>query len=200
VPADAFYEWKVIEGGKQPYAIARQDGRPMAFAGLWEVFKWPDGTATRTFTIITTNANDTMAQLHNRMPVILERQDWPVWLGEVAGDAASILRPAAEDVLKVWPVSRQVNSPKNDGADVGIVAYPAEIGPGVWDIDSPRVPDVVEITELLSLARQRLEEWQIWVNPDCGLKTRQWPEVRPALENMVAATAVLRRLPRRPDR
>ncbi len=70
--------------------------------------------------------------------------------------------------------------------------YPAEIGPGVWDIHSPRVPSATEMAELLGLARQRLEDWQIWVNPDCGLKTRGWEEVRPALENLVAAARALR--------
>jgi putative SOS response-associated peptidase YedK len=107
-----------IERGRQPYSIARQDGQPMAFAGLWEGFKWPDGTVLRTFTIITTNANATVGELHNRMPVIVEQQDWPTWLGEVAGDRATLLRPAGEDVLKVWPVSRQVNSPRSDGAEL----------------------------------------------------------------------------------
>ena len=71
MPADAFYEWKVVEGGKQPYAIARQDGQPMAFAGLWESFRWPDETVTRSFTILTTTPNAEMAELHDRMPVIL---------------------------------------------------------------------------------------------------------------------------------
>ncbi|MDA8049770.1 MAG: 5-methyltetrahydropteroyltriglutamate--homocysteine S-methyltransferase [Rhodospirillales bacterium] len=71
-------------------------------------------------------------------------------------------------------------------------AYPAEIGPGVWDIHSPRVPDADEMAELLALARRRLADWQIWVNPDCGLKTRRWEEVRPALENLVAAARRLR--------
>ena len=71
-------------------------------------------------------------------------------------------------------------------------SYPAEIGPGIWDIHSPRVPDAAEMVELLGLARQRLEDWQIWVNPDCGLKTRKWEEVRPALENLVAAARHLR--------
>jgi putative SOS response-associated peptidase YedK len=118
VPADAFYEWKPIEGGKQPYAIARQDGQPMASGGLWEGFKWPDGTVLRTFTIITTNTNGTVGELHNRMPVTLEPQDWPTWLGEVEGDPATLLRPAGEDVLKVWPVSKQVNSPRNNGAEL----------------------------------------------------------------------------------
>ena len=71
-------------------------------------------------------------------------------------------------------------------------AYPAEIGPGVWDIHSPRVPDAAEMTALLDLARARLEDWQIWVNPDCGLKTRSWEEVRPAMENLVSAARALR--------
>jgi 5-methyltetrahydropteroyltriglutamate--homocysteine methyltransferase len=71
-------------------------------------------------------------------------------------------------------------------------AYPAEIGPGVWDIHSPRVPSAQEMAELLGLARQRLEDWQIWVNPDCGLKTRTWEEVRPAMESLVAAAQHLR--------
>ncbi|WP_027146727.1 5-methyltetrahydropteroyltriglutamate--homocysteine S-methyltransferase [Mesorhizobium sp. WSM3626] len=70
--------------------------------------------------------------------------------------------------------------------------YPNEIGPGIYDIHSPRVPGVDEMTNLLSQARQRLRDSQIWVNPDCGLKTRQWEEVRPALVNMVKAARCLR--------
>ena len=73
--------------------------------------------------------------------------------------------------------------------------YPNEIGPGVYDIHSPRVPDVAEMTELLRLARQRLKDEQLWVNPDCGLKTRKWEEVRPALVNMVKAAREIRALP-----
>ncbi len=70
--------------------------------------------------------------------------------------------------------------------------YPNDIGPGVYDIHSPRVPEVAEMTELMALARQRLDDTQLWVNPDCGLKTRKWDEVRPALVNMVAAAKALR--------
>ncbi|WP_454917697.1 5-methyltetrahydropteroyltriglutamate--homocysteine S-methyltransferase [Xanthobacter sediminis] len=70
--------------------------------------------------------------------------------------------------------------------------YPNEIGPGVYDIHSPRVPAVAEMTDLLALARLRLDDAQIWINPDCGLKTRKWEEVRPALVNMVAAAQALR--------
>jgi 5-methyltetrahydropteroyltriglutamate--homocysteine methyltransferase len=72
--------------------------------------------------------------------------------------------------------------------------YPNEIGPGVYDIHSPRVPETSEMTELLQLARQRLSDAQLWINPDCGLKTRKWEEIRPALANMVAAARALRAL------
>jgi 5-methyltetrahydropteroyltriglutamate--homocysteine methyltransferase len=72
--------------------------------------------------------------------------------------------------------------------------YPNEIGPGVYDIHSPRVPEIGEMTDLLKLARQRLSDAQLWINPDCGLKTRKWEEVRPALANMVAAARELRML------
>jgi len=70
--------------------------------------------------------------------------------------------------------------------------YPNEIGPGVYDIHSPRVPEINEMTELLKLARNRLADEQLWINPDCGLKTRKWDEVKPALVNMVAAAQELR--------
>ncbi|MGE4372465.1 MAG: 5-methyltetrahydropteroyltriglutamate--homocysteine S-methyltransferase [Xanthobacter sp.] len=70
--------------------------------------------------------------------------------------------------------------------------YPNEIGPGVYDIHSPRVPPVAEMNELIALARRRLDDAQIWINPDCGLKTRKWEEVRPALINMVTAAKVAR--------
>ena len=70
--------------------------------------------------------------------------------------------------------------------------YPNEIGPGVYDIHSPRVPNVGEMADLLKIARRQLSDAQLWVNPDCGLKTRKWDEVRPALVNMVAAAKALR--------
>ena len=70
--------------------------------------------------------------------------------------------------------------------------YPNEIGPGVYDIHSPRIPTVEEMQSLLSLARTRLDDGQLWINPDCGLKTRKWDEVKPALINMVEAARALR--------
>lgn len=102
MPADAFYERRIVTAGKQPYAITRQDGQHMAFAGLWESFQWPDGSVLRTFTVITTAANAGVAELHDRMPLILEPADWPVWLGETDGlsrhAASSIARGDAASV------------------------------------------------------------------------------------------------------
>ena len=70
--------------------------------------------------------------------------------------------------------------------------YPNEIGPGVYDIHSPRVPSTKEMVDLLEKAKKVLDERQIWVNPDCGLKTRGWPEVKQALKNMVVAADEMR--------
>jgi putative SOS response-associated peptidase YedK len=116
VPAYAFYEWKTLPDGKQPYAIARTDAAPLAFAGLWEAWRDPNGETLRSFTILTTRANADMAPVHDRMPVIVEEEDWRTWLGEVPRDPAELLRPAAEGVLRLWPVSRNVNNVKNNGA------------------------------------------------------------------------------------
>jgi putative SOS response-associated peptidase YedK len=123
VPADAFYEWQTTETGKQPYAIARTDGQPMVFAGLWEGWRGTDGTVMRTFTIVTTNANTVLRPLHERMPVILEPVDWPAWLGETVGDPASLLRPSSTE-LRVWRIGKAVNNVRNDSA--GLLA---EAGP-----------------------------------------------------------------------
>lgn len=71
-------------------------------------------------------------------------------------------------------------------------AYPNEIGPGVYDIHAPRIPSVDEMEQLLLKAGERLSAGQLWVNPDCGLKTRKWEEVRPALVNMVDAAKAAR--------
>jgi putative SOS response-associated peptidase YedK len=114
VPADAFYEWQAGPESKQPYAIARVDGAPLAFAGLWEGWRSTTGETLRTFTILTTAANETMRRIHARMPVLLEREAWPVWLAEEAGEAAALMAPAPEGVLRIWPVSRAVNNVRNN--------------------------------------------------------------------------------------
>jgi hypothetical protein len=97
--ADVFYEWHTTEHGKQPYAISRQDGNPLMVAGVWDGWRGPAGEIIRSYTIVTCPANATMASLHDRMPVILEAADWPLWLGEVEGDAMTLMQPAAAAVL-----------------------------------------------------------------------------------------------------
>ena len=81
VPVDSFYEWKKTPAGKQPYAIALADRGLMALARLWENWRSPGGEWMRSFAIITTEPNELCAELHNRMPVILNPDTWPVWLG-----------------------------------------------------------------------------------------------------------------------
>jgi putative SOS response-associated peptidase YedK len=118
VPAAVFYEWQAGPFGKTPYAIARADGGPMAFAGVWEGWRSPEGDILRTFAIVTTNANAQMSVLHERMPVILETGDWPVWLGEQSGDPAILLRPSPDDILSLWRVDKRVGNVRNDGPDL----------------------------------------------------------------------------------
>ena len=134
VPAGVFYEWRAMPEGKQPYAIARADGTPLALGGIWSAWTQPAGEVIRSFAIITTAANATMRQLHNRMPLVIEEANWPAWLGERAGlgregdQLAALLRPATEDVLRLWPVSPAVNSVRNNGPDL------------LERIDDPQVP------------------------------------------------------------
>jgi putative SOS response-associated peptidase YedK len=118
VPAEAFYEWHATGTDKQPYAIARVDGQPLAFAGLWEGHRGQDGDITRSFTIVTTDANDDIRALHHRMPLILEPPDWGIWLGDEPGDPASLLHASASGTLRFWKVGRTVNTPRNNGPEL----------------------------------------------------------------------------------
>jgi putative SOS response-associated peptidase YedK len=118
VPADAYYEWRTEEGVKQPYAFARSDGDQVVFAGLWEGWKSPEGEILRTFTIATTEPNDEVRDIHDRMPVVLEPQDWATWLGEAEGDPAALLRPAGLGVLHFWRVGRAVGNVRVDGPEL----------------------------------------------------------------------------------
>jgi len=105
-------------GAKQPYTVARADGAPLALAGLWEGWRSPDGEIVRSFAIIVTAANAALAPIHDRMPVILEEASWPAWLGETEDDPRALLRPAGDDVLRIWPVRTRVNKPANNDAGV----------------------------------------------------------------------------------
>ena len=120
VPADGFYEWMPMEGGKQPYLIRLRDGEPMGMGGLLEHWPSPEGIVT-TFTILTTEANSLMAKIHNRMPVIIRPDDYAVWLDKNLSDVIMIQAmtlPYPERLMEAYPVSRKVNSPKYDSADL----------------------------------------------------------------------------------
>ena len=117
VPADGFYEWKKANGTKQPYRIALNDGRPFAFAGLWDSWESADETAIESCTIIVTDANELVRPIHDRMPVILDPGNHVRWLdveGTPADEAAEMLRSYPSERMTAYPVSRMVDSPKND--------------------------------------------------------------------------------------
>lgn len=117
IPADGFFEWKKEDGGKQPYHFRLKDGEPFAFAGLWEVWKDPDGETIRSCAILTTEANAVVGQVHARMPVILPVEDHDMWLDssfEEKDPLAELLRPYPADEMEAYPVSRFVNRPGND--------------------------------------------------------------------------------------
>ncbi len=118
VPAAAFYEWQAGPAGKTPYAIARADNQPLAFAGIWEGWRSPDGDILRSFAIVTTTANRQMAVLHERMPVILEPADWPAWLGEEPADPTALLHSSPEGILRLWQVDKRVGNVRNDGPEL----------------------------------------------------------------------------------
>ena len=103
VPVDGFFEWKAIKGqnAKQPYAIAMNDGYPFGLGGIWENWKDPaSGEWVRTFAIITTDANDLVAEIHDRMPLILAPADYACWLGDEA-DPSDLMRPFPAALMHV---------------------------------------------------------------------------------------------------
>jgi putative SOS response-associated peptidase YedK len=119
IPTDGFYEWKPIEGEKTklPYHITVRDVPAFAFAGLWESWTGPDGINIESCTIITTEANELMQQVHNRMPVILDSADYDRWLDhgkQSADDVLDLLIPFPAERMQMTPVSTLVNSPKNE--------------------------------------------------------------------------------------
>jgi putative SOS response-associated peptidase YedK len=121
VPVDNFYEWKKTETGKQPYAVALADRGLMALAGLWEAWRSSAGERVLSFAIITTPPNALCAELHDRMPAVLRRDDWPAWLGEEPADAAhlkTVLSPYPTHEMVCWPVSPRVGKVKNNDASL----------------------------------------------------------------------------------
>jgi putative SOS response-associated peptidase YedK len=117
VPADGFYEWKAIGAGKQPYYVRAKSSKPLAFAGLWETWTGPNGEEMETAAIVTTRANRTLADIHERMPVVVPPDAFNLWLDCTNVDdktAASLIAPAPDDLLEAYEVSTAVNRTAND--------------------------------------------------------------------------------------
>ena len=114
VPASGFYEWRKHPGGKQPYFITSADGGLLAFAGLWEEWRMADGKPLLTYTVITGEPNDVVKPLHDRMPVILEPDDYDRWLKDP--DPRELLKPCDNERVIAYPVSARVGAPKNNDA------------------------------------------------------------------------------------
>lgn len=121
IPADGFYEWKKLDGGgKQPYFVKRLDEKPFALAGLWSLWTPPDGSELESCTIITTNANELMEEIHDRMPVILKEKDFSAWLdpdNQNPKVLKEFLKPYPAEEMEAYPVSTLVNKPQNDSPD-----------------------------------------------------------------------------------
>ncbi|MCM3594681.1 SOS response-associated peptidase [Metabacillus idriensis] len=118
VLADSFYEWKRQEGGKTPMRIKMKTGEPFGMAGLWESWKSPNGKTIYSCTVITTEPNELMSSIHDRMPVILKPEDEERWLDPSIhdpDDLRPILKPFDETQMEAFEVSSEVNSPKNNG-------------------------------------------------------------------------------------
>lgn len=120
IPASGYYEWLPTPTGEQPYYYTARDGSPLTFAGLWD--EWKDietGEPLKSCTMIVTNANALAAKVHDRMPVLLQPQDFDAWLKGTAG--AELLKPAPDDYLQTWPVARRVNSSRAPNDDPTLI-------------------------------------------------------------------------------
>jgi putative SOS response-associated peptidase YedK len=121
VPVDNFFEWKAVKGtrAKQPFAIAMQSGKPFGIAGIWDGWRHPDsGEIVRTFCIITTTANELVASIHDRMPVILPPKSYDRWLANIEPDPRDLLVPFPSELMMMWPISTRVNKPDNDDPSI----------------------------------------------------------------------------------
>ena len=120
IPADGFYEWKKTDSRKQPLHIGMKDDSLFAFAGLWDAWKAPDGTLLESCTILTTTPNPLLGDIHDRMPVILSRSHYELWLTDAPSEVprlAGLMRPFDAALMKCYQVSSLVNSPQHDGPD-----------------------------------------------------------------------------------
>jgi putative SOS response-associated peptidase YedK len=119
VPVDSFYEWKREGTIRQPYRVVREDGQPLVLAGLWAGWRDPaTDQVRRTFTIVTTTPNEALADLHDRMPVLVPDGTWERWLHPTAArpdELYAMLQPTDEIALRIYAVNRDVNDVRQDG-------------------------------------------------------------------------------------
>ena len=122
IPASGYYEWQDTPSGKQPYYFTRRDGQVMTIAGLWS--NWKDkatGEDLKSCTMVITEPNKFVADVHDRMPVILEAKDFEQWERGDGKDASVLKRPTGEDVLQKWQVSKRVNSSRASDEDATLI-------------------------------------------------------------------------------
>ncbi len=117
IPADGFYEWKRDVEPRQPYYIHRRDWATIGYAGLWETVNDGD-KIVESCAIITTEPNELMSRLHNRMPVILDPEHFDWWMTGPAEEVGQLLAPCPSDELEAYPISRRVNYPRNEGPEL----------------------------------------------------------------------------------
>jgi putative SOS response-associated peptidase YedK len=126
VPASGFFEWETRPDGKQPFYFTSSEGSLLAFAGLWDKWRKPDGSEVLSYTIITTAPNDFVARFHDRMPVVLDERDYGRWL-DGSENPQDLLKACHNEVLYNYPVSREVNSvPNNDASLVVRLEQPLQ--------------------------------------------------------------------------
>ena len=118
VPAGGYYEWKKTPQGKEPYRIILADESPFVFAGVWQTPSEQSATQTPEYCIITTQAPTSIKNIHDRMPVILDKAAWDFWLSDTEDSEGlqDILRPIEDNKLQAYPVSKRVNNVQNDDA------------------------------------------------------------------------------------
>jgi len=120
IPASGYFEWKTMPDGKQPYLFSSADGSVLTMAGLCEEWRHVEtGDRVLSATVIITGANAFVRQVHDRMPVLLDRNDFEPWLSGAAG--TELLKPAPDGLLDVWPVSRRVNKAGEGGDDRSLI-------------------------------------------------------------------------------
>jgi len=121
VPVSGFYEWRKMDSRKQPYYLTADDGEIWGLAGLYDLTHDEENDAAGSFTIVTTSANPLVAPLHERMPVILRRENEADWISRDVTDPLEVeqfLRPYPEEKMRIYPVSQAVNSPRNNGPEL----------------------------------------------------------------------------------